>query len=461
VTGISIGDIIKVGTATPYWTRVTNITGAGPYTLVCSDAAGSSESGITISRYRQVTVADNWTSPGTTWAIGGKRRDLSNTATQRLFLDLKPGWTVDILQTGSDYNKGTTAITVVGGDTTGPVTIKSSSGTRPIILVDNSTNSSFGQSAAVNYIIWENLHFKRTGASRGRAISISNGGSVGVRVRNCTVEGATAGVYIGIGSCEVSVTGCTGIDCTGALVQIASGQTATTLYVAGNLMRSTQGSPSYYGLDLGTRDVVLRCLRNVFYNLAYGIYWATAGGYSQSWTVEQNTFHTIDTDAIRNAANIGFVRCGFRNNTFWNVTGVAININNGGATSVNDCTVYLNDYNAFGSCGTNVVGISASAGAITITGDPCVNAAGLDFRPDKTASEGLLLRSAGGPTSIGGQPNYPDVGAYQHSEPVLPAVSDVKTGVQYGAGGDELTGTYSGGGGGVRVHTGMEGGLNA
>jgi len=54
-------------------------------------------------------------------------------------------------------------------------------------------------------------------------------------------------------------------------------------------------------------------------------------------------------------------------------------------------------------------------GAVVPTGDPFVNAASFDYRPDATANEGASLRAAFmGPPS---QTNNDDIGAVQHSDP--------------------------------------------
>jgi Right handed beta helix region len=63
---------------------------------------------------------------------------------------------------------------------------------------------------------------------------------------------------------------------------------------------------------------------------------------------------------------------------------------------------------------------SVAEGFITLTGDPSNNAGSLDFSTNTTAGAGAALRGAGSPSSYPGLAgtSSPDVGAYQHADPV-------------------------------------------
>ena len=74
----------------------------------------------------------------------------------------------------------------------------------------------------------------------------------------------------------------------------------------------------------------------------------------------------------------------------------------------------------------NTSGATQNAGAlasqdITVTADPFVNAAGLDFRLNNAAGGGALLRGTGMPSLLPGSaaPNSADVGGYRHATPPL------------------------------------------
>jgi hypothetical protein len=69
-------------------------------------------------------------------------------------------------------------------------------------------------------------------------------------------------------------------------------------------------------------------------------------------------------------------------------------------------------------------------GQVTITANPYADGPNDDFRPNNTAGGGALLRSLGiGPY---GQTNNTDIGAVQHSDPVVPAVANVRYGITFG-----------------------------
>lgn len=63
------------------------------------------------------------------------------------------------------------------------------------------------------------------------------------------------------------------------------------------------------------------------------------------------------------------------------------------------------------------------SGLIALTASPFTNAAGLDFTLNNTAGGGALLRAAGWPATLPGLTgtSYPDIGAYQHADPVAAA----------------------------------------
>lgn len=81
------------------------------------------------------------------------------------------------------------------------------------------------------------------------------------------------------------------------------------------------------------------------------------------------------------------------------------------ASSVN--CIFTNNaaYNNSTNFSTNFI---YAVGSITLTADPCVNAAGGDYSLTTVAGGGGSARGAGYETFIGGSIGYPDVGALQH-----------------------------------------------
>lgn len=136
--------------------------------------------------------------------------------------------------------------------------------------------------------------------------------------------------------------------------------------------------------------------------------------------------------------------------------------------------------NTSGNVGANWTG--TMVGFVTLTASPFTNAASLDFSLNTTVGGGASLRAAGMPAALPGlsTTSSPDIGASQHHDPAtdyptaanvrsgasynfgtltgtitLPDTGDVVSGVQYGAGGTEFTGSFPGadypGAGDVRV----------
>lgn len=123
-----------------------------------------------------LTVEDTtWTAgSGKTWAIGGKRKTIGNADSYTLFgaNGAKGGWTVDILLdetiTTTNY-----AFACPGSTSAGPVTIKSSAGTRPTITGPGANSTLLTVSAA--YIHVENLAFSRNYSSGQVVVYITTG----------------------------------------------------------------------------------------------------------------------------------------------------------------------------------------------------------------------------------------------------------------------------------------------
>lgn len=92
------------------------------------------------------------------------------------------------------------------------------------------------------------------------------------------------------------------------------------------------------------------------------------------------------------------------------------NTGNGYTTLLDTLLVNCADY---GNAARATTGAQAprDINPVTCTGDPFVDAAGGDFRPDATAAQGVYLRAAGrGPY---GQTNAVDIGAVQHADPAV------------------------------------------
>lgn len=211
------------------------------------------------------------------------------------------------------------------------------------------------------------------------------------------------------------------------------------------------GSTSY-GFNPGGQSSMSHCLAHG--GSATGF---SGGTFPTNWincTSDSNSGASSDGFNVPSYGEIGaIVNCLATNNGRY-----------GFNTAVNDYSIWkCAGYNNTGG-NTNVTPLFSEQ-IIAVTADPYVNLGSHDFRPNNAASGGALLRTAG--IGAAGQTNYADIGAVQHT-PDYPAVgnvtaddtvndvtgtyheataAEVQSGVQFGAGGTEYTGTYGGGSG--------------
>src|SRR5207253_2701474 len=128
-----------------------------------------------------------------------KRKLLSNADTQQLFVDGKQDWTVDILQTGTDYTlTAALAISVVAARGH-PFTIKSSSTTRPLITTAtnsiNLLNISSAQFLNLTHLSLSNTAgTKGTTSANGRAIVPAGATALDIWIDDCIIDGFEVGI---------------------------------------------------------------------------------------------------------------------------------------------------------------------------------------------------------------------------------------------------------------------------
>jgi hypothetical protein len=224
-------------------------------------------------------------------------------------------------------------------------------------------------------------------------------------------------------------------------------------------------------------NVVIRC--HLHDNNAGSNCFAIAGG--GGGCVVRDSIIRNNTRGISYAGTVTIIE----RNTLFNNSSHGISLGSNTTAYVRDNTLVNNG--GFGISGTNgffqnnaffgnTSGQYSSAttglreGTITLTDDPFVNSAGGDFRLNSVAGAGAACRGAGiGTFLVNGVVTVialPDVGAAQHADPTQPAIGDVRSGtsykdgtlvgthtdpavfnvlsgVQWGAGGTEFTGTFS------------------
>jgi hypothetical protein len=152
-----------------------------------------------------VTVATAYaaTATGKTWAIGGKRATLDHADTRHVGTDWKPGWTIDIQQTGTSYTLTSAfvlkaAVNSVTADK--PCTLTSSSVTRPIITTATNSINMFDLSSS-DPIIVRNIAFSNTAGTKGTyaagtgmCFTVPTGNCLALTVINCTFDGFVSAI---------------------------------------------------------------------------------------------------------------------------------------------------------------------------------------------------------------------------------------------------------------------------
>jgi hypothetical protein len=356
---------------------------------------------------KTVTVADAYAGSlaGQSWGLGGRRATLDNANTRKLLsADILNGWAVDLQATGTDYLL-TSALTLANawGFTAGPITVTSSSTGRPVIRTAVSGMTLFNYFNNHHWV-WKHLAFAHAGATRGVALGAGGGGNPTSNVvTDCVFDGfanAISGTSSGQGTfVDLVLEGC-----------LFKNGTADAVITNGNVTAIGCDflDNAFAGLCmLGTANVTsLRC---TYARNARGILCSTTGT-PGSYVLIGNLFHSqsslsgIDVGA---SGNTNPTMLALADNVFWGNAAF-------GAKLVAVASATVNARNAYGSNTSGArSGLAAGAGDITLTADPCINAAGNDFRWNAAAGGGASLKAIARTLGTLSPPSYPDLGPYQ------------------------------------------------
>lgn len=329
-------------------------------------------------------------------------------------------------------------------------TTRGDNGTKPLLQASGIATFTLVAVGAAGRV--DNISADGASLTASRGFQVATGGNSALAIRckaaNCTNSGFAGGTTAFVALCET--TGCSsvasfnsGLSYVGCVARANSVSGFTSPASAVGCLAINNTGASTIGFTAIQGGSVQNCT-------AYG-----NGSHGFSFTGSTNG--AIATNCL-SASNGGF---GFTVGSAYD-NGLLVN-----------CATYNN---TSGAVSTNVTAAS-QIGLITLTGDPFTNAAGLDFSLNNTAGAGAAVRAAGIPTATGtyalpgglSTPTYPDVGAARHPDPapdyptaanvrfgvsysfgtltgtvVLPDPTDVASGVQYGAGGTEFTGSFPG-----------------
>ena len=353
-----------------------------------------------------VTVEDSFTivsGSAVDYAIGGKRKDFENINehTKDFGNDSKPGWELNIEETGTDYVLTSTFTQAVSGsEAVGWIRIGSRSATKPIITSNTDSVDIFTISGTRQRIVFENLEITHgsSGANKGHGIT-SGSSSVstcmvnrchihdcdaGVQgtsssanswtVSNCTIENNVSHGW-GLGAAS-SFNYCRIINNGGAGVQFGSGGggiSARNCLFAGNTLA---------GLATGTSSHTRTCQ-------FIGSTFADNGGDGLDVTMDSASFILLQGNLFYGNGGFGFDN----SSSVLRPEDIHVNLNNayGGNTS--------GDHDNWVD----------GEGFIEVTADPFVDSANDDWRLNQDSGGGALLIGAG----FGGT----DIGAMGHEEP--------------------------------------------
>jgi hypothetical protein len=384
---------------------LTNVAADGTHALWLNTATGR-QFGSIVARdntAKTVSVSQGYAGnlTGQAWAIGGRRATIAGSS--KLFAaDLLAGWTVDVQETGTDYVL-TGVLQLVGqsGTAAAPIAITSSSAGRPTIRQTTAGANLFDLNAN-KFWRWSHLGFRHAGTTRGHGFRAAGNNSQFLTWTDCVFDGFASAILADNAAVflihDLYLDNCLFRNGTADAVVnqgAITAQDCTFLDNAGAGLLSNQFYPV----------VALEC---TFARNGRGIY-CTYSGQPGTYFVRRCLFHAN--------ANSGF-ELGAAGNA--NATQVLLDDcvawGNGafGVRLVAQAATGVNRRNAYGANTSGArSGLAVGAGDITLTADPCVNAAGNDFRWNAAAGGGASLKAI--PRTLGtlSPSSYPDLGPYQ------------------------------------------------
>ncbi len=260
-----------------------------------------------------------------------------------------------------------------------------------------------------NNIFWQNFVFSNTAAVRNIGFGSTAAISYVWTWINCVFDGFTRAVdgnnvstyYV---TFQNSFIGCTIKNCSSVGIFTGSSLFDGCLFSANATAIQNAGSDNH---------VFIVCRNCVFYA-------NTSPAAHQVDTTDCAlffsgcVFHSNSSDGIKSDASNSPMLLALENNIFWSNGGYGVNVV---LNVLAGQTIPFNRNNAYGS---NTSGprnnLAAGSGDVTLTADPCVNAAGGNFALNNTAGGGAACRAAGFPGVAVIGTGYTDIGALQHQD---------------------------------------------
>lgn len=364
---------------------------------------------------KTVTVDDApaGTSSGLTWGLGGKRQTLDAASSRSLFgaTGFKAGWTVDIENAANYTLTSKLTVSVSGSQADGVITIKSSSGSKPII-----TSATSGldliEVGSRSYLHFKNLKFTHTGASRGDGIIPNVGIATYITFEDLEFDGCLNGIsgdYI----TDYTFINCTFINCE------AKNGTANGFLIAGAMntfISCFAHDNANHGLFTDNTSVAhVKAVQWILIDCAFTDNGGKGISYPTDSTQERWIYMSGCVIANNTSDGINIVGSTISTKTLTLVN--CIIYGNGGWGVAVDFRSYIGVIGGYNAYGANVSGdrenYTALTGEVTLSADPFTNAAAGDYSLNNTAGGGASCREAGIPGTIGTLVGYKSIGMLQ------------------------------------------------
>lgn len=326
------------------------------------------------------------------WGIGGKRFDF-NVDTKQLFVDVQAGWSIDIQETGDEYIIDTSILFSGVGELNNPITVYSSSNTRPVITCDVDGADIFAMDST-GYTVFDNLEFIHTGDTRGSVVGQSSGEQTYIKLTNCNIDGCLSAVQI---KCENLVLESNEIqNCTSHAIDIMpTDVTKVNLDLIGNDIHDNAGN----GLNLSNREFRIVCNYNIFQNNDNAVLNTGESDLRFNNNIFLDNASAIKTADVLNSLSLV-------NNVFYN--------NDIGVDLDSEVLSPLNTNNFYGSNETNCKNFNRGSNSAILSVDPFLDKDSRNFALNNLVGGGYVIRGAGYPVIFPNTTSYLDAGVVQH-----------------------------------------------
>lgn len=369
LSGVAAGDLMWIATTSGQQFSIIASVDDGADTVTCDVAFSTTEGSLN-------------------WGIGGKRLDLEGSAA--IYADPKPGWVIDIEETGTGYDITTRPTISCSGDTTdGKIIFKSSSVIRPAINIAHTVSGSYGITISGSHLRFDHIKIDQTtNTNLVTAMIGASGFASDLHFKDCelTEESSTNRDRFFINPLNLVTVGIIFEDCyihdTGA-IKCANVQGRTGVRIERCYFKDITGTAieieDEFGAVIRNNVIDTTTIRGIQIkdNCAGAI-------------ISGNLIYAAGTDGI-GIVGTGPYGSAIRENVVVNSGehGIQVDAAPGGNEVLN------NDHNAFfNNTSGEITGIANGDNDITLTADPFIDAAGGDFNLNNVAGGGVALRTA-------------------------------------------------------------------